>query len=448
MMKNFYQNLNLNVLISAYFSDPSRRIHLKKGDYLLREGEYNDRLYLVLSGQLSGYFKAPDGNDIFFFRLHTGMFAGVYSFFSKTFRSSTTIIADEDTEVAFIDSTQEAVALDQQSTLCEQFMPVVVADLAHRQQLAQQISYENQQTLRKLHESEKLATLGQMAAGISHELNNAIAVLQRGTQWISEALVAFFSNPLQRRYFEKGRHEGRRLSSRDIREIQRMLQKRYGLDADTAAALAELGISEKELPHSREEIEALAREIYQSWEVGAALHDMTTAANHAAHVTRSVKSLGAPSSQRQPNQDVNETIREALTLLHSKLRKIRVVFDAGELPPLTANRGELVQVWVNLIKNAIESLNNSRTPDPEIRIRTRVAKKQIAVDISDNGPGVPPEIADRIFQPNFTTKVEGLSFGLGLGLSIVQRIVNSYNGTIALKSTPGNTVFTVRIPVQ
>ena len=49
-MKNFYQNLNLNVLISAYFSDPSRRIHLKKGDYLLREGEYNDRLYLVLSG--------------------------------------------------------------------------------------------------------------------------------------------------------------------------------------------------------------------------------------------------------------------------------------------------------------------------------------------------------------------------------------------------------------
>ncbi len=103
---------------------------------------------------------------------------------------------------------------------------------------------------------------------------------------------------------------------------------------------------------------------------------------------------------------------------------------------------------MNLIKNAIESLSNSRTPDPQIRIRTRATKQQISVDISDNGPGVPSEIADRIFQPNFTTKVEGLSFGLGLGLSIVQRIVNSYNGTVALNSAPGNTVFTVRLPLE
>jgi hypothetical protein len=446
-MKNFYQNLNLNVLISAYFSESSRKIHLKKGDFLLREGEYNDRLYLVLSGQLSGYFKAPDGNNIFFFRLHSGMFAGVYSFFSKTFRSSTTIIADEDTEVAFIDSSQKAVALDESSTLFEQFMPVVVADLAHRQQLAQQISYENQQTVRRLHESEKLATLGQMAAGISHELNNAIAVLQRGTQWISETLTVFFSNPLQRHYFEKGRIEGRILSSKSIREIQRKLQKRYNLDADTATALAETGITENELPKSSAQIKVLAREISQSWEVGATLHDMTTAANHAAHVTRSVKSLGAPSSQRQPNQDVNETIREALTLLHSKLRKIQVEIDAGELPPITANRGELVQLWVNLIKNAIESLNNSRTPEPQIHIRTQFNKNQILVTISDNGPGIPQEISDQIFQPNFTTKVEGLSFGLGLGLSIVQRIINSYNGTVTFQSAPGKTLFNIQLPV-
>lgn len=87
-MKDFYQHLNLNVLISAYFSDPEQRINLEKGDYLMREGDYNDRLFLVLKGSLSGYFNDPDGHSRFYFRLQSGMFAGVYSFFRRHFAAA------------------------------------------------------------------------------------------------------------------------------------------------------------------------------------------------------------------------------------------------------------------------------------------------------------------------------------------------------------------------
>jgi hypothetical protein len=72
----------------------------------------------------------------------------------------------------------------------------------------------------------------------------------------------------------------------------------------------------------------------------------------------------------------------------------------------------------------------------------------VTVSITDNGPGIPENLRDKIFQPSFTTKKEGLSFGLGLGLSIVQKIVETYRGGISVESRPGRTTFTVQIPVN
>ena len=446
-MKDFYQHLNLNVLISAYFSDPEQRINLEKGDYLMREGDYNDRLFLVLKGSLSGYFNDPDGHSRFYFRLQSGMFAGVYSFFSQTFRSSTTIIADEPAEVAFIDRSQKPVRLDKKESICEQFMPVVAADLAHRQQLAQHISFEKQQTLKKLIETEKLASLGQMAAGISHELNNAVAVLQRGSQWLSENLAVLIQNEQQKQFFDAGNQHGRHLSTRDVRQRKRELQQRFGISDDAAEHFAETGVPDELLPKKTKEMERDAAMLHHCWEIGASLCGMRSAANHATYVSRSVKTLGAPHSYRRNDEDVNESIREGLALMYSPLRKINVINDLKELPLITANRGELVQIWINLIKNACDSLFSDPTPNPRIAIRSRFSDNNICVEVEDNGPGIPEDIRANIFQPNFTTKVEGLSFGLGLGLTIVQRLVDSYSGKISVTSKPGKTVFKILLPV-
>ncbi|HQU71561.1 MAG TPA: HAMP domain-containing sensor histidine kinase, partial [Calditrichia bacterium] len=146
--------------------------------------------------------------------------------------------------------------------------------------------------------------------------------------------------------------------------------------------------------------------------------------------------------------DLNGTVQDAMILLKSLLRQVNVESDLGDLPHIPGNRGELIQVWVNLIKNAGDSLLHDRTPDPQIRISSTLEGEWAVVRIRDNGPGIPAGIQGEIFQPNITTKVSGLSFGLGLGLPIVQRLVDGYGGKINFVSRPGETVFTVSLPVN
>jgi len=192
-----------------------------------------------------------------------------------------------------------------------------------------------------------------------------------------------------------------------------------------------------------------AERIHHAWAIGASLHDMTNAARLATDVVRSTKSLAVPSALRQ-QQDIRigESIRKALALLGSPLRRVNVVLELEEsLPTIRAGRSELVQIWSNLIRNAIESMAAGQTPDPTLTIRGHEEKEYIVVEITDNGPGIPPEIRERIFQPDFTTKGKGLTFGLGLGLPIVERIVSAYNGGVAVRSRPGETVFTVTLPL-
>ncbi|WP_300802782.1 HAMP domain-containing sensor histidine kinase, partial [uncultured Akkermansia sp.] len=109
------------------------------------------------------------------------------------------------------------------------------------------------------------------------------------------------------------------------------------------------------------------------------------------------------------------------------------------------------------LQNACDALKIENTPNPSIHVECRVEKisskdqtshttREILVSVTDNGPGVPKDLHEKIFRPNFTTKKKGLSFGLGLGLTIVRRIVDSYGGRIRLESVPGHTVFTIIIP--
>ena len=106
-----------------------------------------------------------------------------------------------------------------------------------------------------------------------------------------------------------------------------------------------------------------------------------------------------------------------------------------------------MQVWANLIKNAIDSMTQARTEAPKVTIVSGTRNNAIIVTIKDNGPGISKEVLGKIFQPSFTTKERGLDFGLGLGLTIVERIIHSYGGSITVKSKPGHTTFKIKIPV-
>jgi len=115
---------------------------------------------------------------------------------------------------------------------------------------------------------------------------------------------------------------------------------------------------------------------------------------------------------------------------------------ANNLPVLQANGGELNQVWTNLIDNAIDAMQDN--PQKVLKVRTCLEPGCIFVEVADSGKGIPNEIESRIFDAFFTTK--GVGKGTGLGLDIVHRILRNHRGSIQVPSTPGRTVFQVRLP--
>jgi hypothetical protein len=435
-------------LIRAYFSDPARRRTLRKGELLLEQGAANDRLYYILRGSFGGYVrKAPD-MEYELFEATRNMFVGVQSYFSRTYISMATVIAREESEVAWIDQHREAVDDGRHHCLSEQFMPVVVANLSWRHRREQELALENADVMKRLARSERLASLGQMAAGISHELNNAVAVLARDAEWLKDWLSRSFAagGDPHLMYYELGLRRGRVLSSREVREKARALVRDSGLSEEDAVRIAEMGPDADDLVKGLADRPKDLQAVHEHWEIGATFRDMASAADLASHVVRSVKAMASQGSSREPGIDVNESIREALALLQSPLRKVRVDLDLGLLPPIAANRSELVQVWTNLVMNAVESLASSVREDGRISVASRASASLVEVSIRDNGPGIPAGNIPRLFQPDFTTKEKGLDFGLGLGLPIVERIVHSYGGGVRVESRPGDTVFSIQLP--
>lgn len=437
----------LETLIRAYFADPAYCIVLQQGEVLMQHGEANDRLYLLLRGRLMAKIPGLMGKVYNLFPITAQRFVGIYSFFSETYRSLMTLVAEEESELAYMDAARFEALSQNDARIFERFMPVVVLELVHRLQQTQALTMERERTFEKLLQSEKLASLGQMAAGIAHELNNAIAVLERNSAYLCEALSGTFETPVLNALYEKGVAEGQVHSSRALRVRSREFQKQLGLDAETAWLAAEAWLEVDDVRRIKQPSQEVVQQ-HKAWKTGAALHNMLVASRQAAHVVRSVRTLGMPHAQREANVDVNETLRDALALLQSPLRQVQVACDFDALPGIVANKGELVQVWTNLIKNACESMAQAQTSPAELRISSAVAEGRIRVGVQDNGPGIPADILPRIFQPNVTTKVDGLAFGLGLGLTIVLQLVQGYGGSVAVESRPGCTAFFVNLPLE
>lgn len=441
------RDYHLEGLRQAYFSNPAYRILLEPGDVLIRQGEPNDRLFLLLSGRLTAKMQRSTGRLYDLYSIEAPRFVGVYSFFSETYRSFMAVVAEEACELAFMDAARFRDLKRLEKNLFELFMPVVVTELVNRLQQTQELTLERERTFDKLLQSEKMASLGQMAAGIAHELNNAIAVLERNSAWLRESLADSFETPELNALYRKGVSEGLQFSSRELRARSRRFQDHPGLDTQSAWLAAEAGLSEQDLQRTGKAPQLVAGR-HRAWKIGTALRDMQVAARQAAHVVRSVRNLGTPHARRGTGVDLNETLRDALVLLQSSLRQVQVNCSFGVLPAVSANAGELVQIWTNLIRNACESFSQANMTDREVRISSAVADRGIRVCIEDNGPGIPKDILPFIFQPNVTTKIGGLSFGLGLGLTIVFQLVQGYGGTIDVDSRPGHTSFCVNLPVE
>jgi signal transduction histidine kinase len=318
---------------------------------------------------------------------------------------------------------------------------------------------------------ERLASLGTMAAGLAHELNNPAAAARRAASDLADALEVLSSTIGH--FVESGIERADAQKLVDLqREALTRHSKRGALDAldaadaeeELLAHLEELGVPEAWLlaeplasagldEQWLAKVAALAGGVTGEalrW-VAASLSARGLAAELAESTTRMSELVGAVKSYSYMDRgevveaDVHEGLETTLTVLGHKLKhtSIELVRDYDRaLPPLTMRGSELNQVWTNLLDNAIGALGEGGT----ITLRTRRDGACALVEIADDGPGIPAEIKPRIFDPFFTTKDVGQ--GTGLGLDTARRIVTDrHRGTIDVESEPGNTVFRVWLPL-
>jgi len=133
-------------------------------------------------------------------------------------------------------------------------------------------------------------------------------------------------------------------------------------------------------------------------------------------------------------------------MLHSRLAGVTVVREyEQDLPCISAYSGELNLVWMALIENALEAMDQD-TKSRQLRLVCRKEGELLLVEVHDNGRGIPVDLKDRIFEPFFTTKAPGK--GLGLGLDTAMRIIHMHRGMLGVKGEPGDTCFKVRLPVD
>ncbi len=183
-------------------------------------------------------------------------------------------------------------------------------------------------------------------------------------------------------------------------------------------------------------------------EIRGPLADAREAAQRVRFIVRDLKVFSrSPTEEANGPVDVQATMESAVGMAWNEIRhRARLTKDYGVVPPVEANEARLGQVFLNLLVNAAQALPEGKADRSEIRICTKQIGAEVIIEVSDNGPGIPPEIIGRIFDAFFTTKAVGA--GTGLGLAISQRIVADMGGKLTVESKVGTgTTFRVALPI-
>jgi signal transduction histidine kinase len=434
-------------------------VSLDRGEYALTEEQTPDALWVLLSGEWR-LSRSVAGREVVMGTSSTpGVWAGWLPIFDP--RIAMDLLATEPSRLLRIPRAAVEHMLTSGYPIASHLITGIYEGI------------QNLQAQTRL--QEKMIGLGKLSAGLAHELNNPAAAASRAAVELRRVLhdgqdatilLATAGRPPDEAAGLADGLEGltRELTARAVGAARLDPLVRSDREDLVTAWLDDHGV-----PDSYEAagtlvdagldaawLEGLAQRVPPE-ALGAVLRIVITAAAATALVdqvgratTRISELVAAVSSYSNMDQaplrevDLHEGLESTLTMLGHRLRAgITIVRDYDRsLPLISAYGGDLNQVWTNLIDNAVDAMDGKG----ELHLMTRRDVDDAVVEIGDSGHGIPAEIQSRIFEPFFTTKDVGQ--GSGLGLDIAYRIVVSqHHGDLALRSSPGDTVFTVRLPI-
>jgi len=329
-------------------------------------------------------------------------------------------------------------------------------------------------TQQELIHSEKMAVLGQLVAGVAHEVNTPLGAIRSSVgnmmRFIREGLPqlpTFFQELSEKNQTDfltllqyANNQQTSLLTSRERRQIRRKLTRQLNeVDIDNAQTIADtlvdIGVYDDITPflpllNSDKSLHILDM-AYQLATLQRSTSTIATATDRAAKVVFALRSYARYDSMGEKVQaDIIQGIETILTLYHNKLKQgIEVLRHYDEdVPKIRCYPDELNQVWTNLIHNAIQAMENKGCLEIEVKQyqeETTTPDSKMIINIIDNGSGIPSDIQSKIFEPFFTTKPMGE--GSGLGLDICRKIIEKHEGTITVTSIPKRTTFTVALPI-
>jgi signal transduction histidine kinase len=425
-----------------------------EGAIPFRKGERAGELMIVFSGRFGIHVDDRIGwRRVMEWK--AGDLAGIIPY-SRMVGSPGDIVIEEDTEVLAIH---------------ENLFPEMIRECPFVTAAGVHVMLDRARTFNSAQlQDEKMISLGRVAAGLAHELNNPASAAVRSAQLLeasldatasaSRALGALHLDAAQYAAIERVRkicvsasttQSRSPLEQADREDAITAWLERHGADTEVAPALADTTVPIEAFDMLAERIHGEALDVALRWlaegsHARALTRDIERTTSRIHQLVSSIKRFTYMdrASVAEP-VDVAQLLADTVTVLASKARgksiSLKLEIEPG-LPKVAGMGGELNQVWMNLIDNALDAAPNGG----HVTVSARREHGFLAVRVADDGPGIPAKVRPKIFDPFFTTKPPGQ--GTGLGLDIAQRVVRAHRGELDVSSVPGRTEFRVGLPLS
>ncbi len=456
----------LNQFFDKQDEGRSRRTY--SADHLLtKEGEANSFLWFITQGEVALYKKDDLGVQREVVRHVKGNIIGGMSFVTGEASFSTAITLTK-TDVIKLDRSIFSRVMQSDHTLLPLFTNLLLRHFNRRLQRSINTKLTLQKTIESLEsahkqliEKEKMAVLGQLVAGVAHELNNPTAAMIRSTESLETKLLSLINRAQGNDSNQTLHNLGMEVllqaqtsspaSTSELRARAKTLSKDID-DRSLSKKLVALNLDENQaflekFYHDKQAFKHSVSMLEQYHAVGMNLRTLNVCSKRVSEMVKSLKSYARADDERLHLCNIHEGIEDTLIIFENRLKRHNVEKHYSSIPNMLCSPNALQQVWTNIVSNALDALTQPGTLRVSTNITTRESQEYALVSFQDSGTGIDTDILDKIFEVNFTTKKAG-NFGLGIGLSICQQIVHQHGGWIDIESEKDQfTLINVYLPL-